>query len=113
MPQSSSTPAISNAPLHDPPSSSLSQLDPIPTSPSQSTPVPHSPSPSTTTLAQPSTLNLHPMQTRSKSGIIKTNSKLCYKAVLDYNFAKPPTYKIVSKPKWCEAMDVEFQALQR
>ena len=54
------------------------------------------------------------MQTRSKSGISKPISKLCYKAVIDYTFTEPPTYKIASTyPKWCEAMDAEFQALQR
>jgi len=55
------------------------------------------------------TLNHHPMQTRSKSGITKPNSKLCYKTILDYTFTEPPTYRIASKyPKWCEAMDAEF-----
>ena len=58
--------------------------------------------------------NQHSMQTRSKSGISKPISKLCYKAVIDYTFTEPPTYKITSTyPKWCEAMDAEFQALQR
>lgn len=61
------------------------------------------------TLAAP---NLHPMQTRSKSNITKPNAKLCYKIVLNYTYTEPPTYKIASKyPKWCEAMDVEYQAL--
>ena len=59
-------------------------------------------------------LNTHPMQTRSKSGISKPNFKLCYKATVDYSYTKPLTYKIASQyPKWCEAMDIEFQALQR
>ena len=58
--------------------------------------------------------NQHSMQTRSKSGISKPISKFCYKAVIDYTFTEPPTYKIASTyPKWCEAMDAEFQALQR
>jgi len=58
--------------------------------------------------------NHHPMQTRSKSGISKPHPKLCYKAVLDYTFTEPPTYRVASQyPKWCEAMDAEFQALQR
>ena len=59
-------------------------------------------------------LNTHPMQTRSKSGISKPNSKLCYKTTINYSYTEPPTYKIASQyPKWCEAMDAEFQALQR
>ena len=54
------------------------------------------------------------MQTRSKNGITKPNTKLCYKTVLDYTYTEPPAYKIASKyPKWCEAMDVEYQALQK
>ena len=54
------------------------------------------------------------MQTRSKSGIVKPNPKLCYKAVLDYTHSEPPSYKIASKyPMWCAAMDAEFQALQK
>ena len=58
--------------------------------------------------------NQHPMQTRSKSAIIKPNFRLCYKAILDYNFIEPPSYKVASKyPVWCEAMDAKFQALQR
>ena len=70
--------------------------------------------PPATALPQPTAVNHHPMQTRSKSGITKPNSKLCYKVVLDYNFTEPPTYKIASKyPKRCEAMNAEFQALQR
>ena len=57
---------------------------------------------------------LHPMQTRSNSGITKPNTKLCYKTVLDYTYTEPPTYKIASKyPKWCEVMDAEYQALQK
>ena len=65
------------------------------------------------TLPIPS-LNSHPMQTRSKNGITKPKSKLCYKATIDYSYTKPPSYKIASQyPKWCEAMDAEFQALQR
>ena len=54
------------------------------------------------------------MQTRSKNGITKPNTKLCYKTVLDYTYTEPPVYKIASKyPKWCEAMDVEYQALKK
>ena len=42
-------------------------------------------------------LNQHPMQTRTKSGISKPKSKLCYKAVMDYTFTEPPSYKISSQ----------------
>ena len=54
------------------------------------------------------------MQTKSKSGISKPKSKLCYKVAMDYTFNEPPSYRIASQyPKWCEAMDAEFLALQR
>ena len=63
---------------------------------------------STTTVS-----NLYPMQTRSKNGITKPNTKLCYKTILDYTYTEPLSFNIASKyPKWCEAMDVEFQALK-
>ena len=87
---SSTDPDVS-IPVHSPIPSSISSLPTTPTVPVQ-----------------------HPMQTRSKSGIVKPNPKLCYKAVLDYTHTEPPFYKIASKhPVWCEAMDAEFQALQR
>nr|POE66419.1 hypothetical protein CFP56_29266 [Quercus suber] len=39
---------------------------------------------------------------------------MSYKVVIDYSYTKPPTYKIAFQyPKWCETMDVEFQALQK
>ena len=64
---------------------------------------------STTTVS-----NLHPMQTRSKSGITKPNTKLCYKTILDYTYTEPPSFRIASKnPKWCKAMDAKFQALKK
>lgn len=54
------------------------------------------------------------MTTRSKSGITKPKSKFYYKAVLDYTYTEPPSYKIVAQyPKWCEAMDAKFKALQK
>uniref|UniRef100_A0A2N9FWE2 Integrase catalytic domain-containing protein n=1 Tax=Fagus sylvatica TaxID=28930 RepID=A0A2N9FWE2_FAGSY len=54
----------------------------------------------------------HPMQTRSKSGIVK--SKLTYAAIVDYTITEPPSYTVASKhSKWCTAMDEEFQALQQ
>ena len=52
------------------------------------------------------------MTTKSKNGILKP--KLCYKAMVDYTYTKPPSYKITSKfPQWVKAMDEEFSALQR
>ena len=52
------------------------------------------------------------MTTRSKNGI--TKPKLCYKAMLDYTYTKPSSYKIASQyPQWIKAMDDEFAALQR
>ena len=43
-----------------------------------------------------------------------TKPKLRYKAVIDYSYTEPPTYKITSQfPKWCDAMDAKFQALQK
>ena len=73
------------------------------------------PSPLPSLLVAPTVRVQHPMQTKSKSGkIVKPNPKLCYKAVLDYTHTEPPSYKVASKyPIWCEAMDAEFQALQR
>lgn len=63
-------------------------------------------------ISQPSTQNQHPMRTRSNSGI--TKPKLCYKAVVDYTYIEPPTYKITPQyPKWCEAMYAEFKTLQK
>ena len=52
------------------------------------------------------------MTTRSKNGI--TKPKLCYKAMLDYTYTKPSSYKIASQyPQWIKAMDDEFATLQR
>ena len=52
------------------------------------------------------------MTTRSKNGI--TKPKLCYKAMLDYTYTEPPSYKIASQyPQWIKAMDDEFASLQR
>ena len=57
--------------------------------------------------------NLHPMQTRSKSGITKPNQKRCYKTIVDNNITEPSSFGIASKfPNWCKAMDEEFQALR-
>ena len=107
-------------------SSPFATLPPLPSQPNSDTLPPSGPSLSIPTLdslcdipsVQPLPITLftnhHPMQTRSKCGISKPHPKLCYKAVLDYNLTKPPTYKVASQyPKWCEAIDAEFQALQR
>ena len=52
------------------------------------------------------------MTTRSKNDISKP--KLCYKAVLDYTFTEPQSYKVASKfSQWVQAMDEEFSTLQR
>ena len=57
--------------------------------------------------------NLHPMQTRSKSGITKPNQKWCYKTIVVNNIIETPSFNIASKfPNWCKAMDEEFQALR-
>ena len=56
--------------------------------------------------------NLHPLQTRSESGITKPNKKWCYKTIVDNNIIETPSFDIASKfPNWCKAMDEEFQAL--
>ena len=88
----------------------ISQPTNIPTAPT-------SPSSSPTSTATPEPVlpivsNHHPMTTRSKHGI--TKKKLCYKAVLDYTFTEPSSYKVASQyPQWTKAMDEEFSALQR
>uniref|UniRef100_A0A2N9EUK7 Integrase catalytic domain-containing protein n=1 Tax=Fagus sylvatica TaxID=28930 RepID=A0A2N9EUK7_FAGSY len=57
-------------------------------------------------------LATHPMQTRSKSGIVKP--KLGYAVQVDYSITEPTTYSVASKhPQWCNAMNEEFQALQK
>jgi hypothetical protein len=67
--------------------------------------------PISTNISLPNPLS-HPMQTRSKSGIIKP--KLTYAALVDYTVTEPPSYTVASKhSKWCIAMDEEFQALQQ
>uniref|UniRef100_A0A2N9J0P4 Cysteine-rich receptor-like protein kinase 10 n=1 Tax=Fagus sylvatica TaxID=28930 RepID=A0A2N9J0P4_FAGSY len=55
----------------------------------------------------------HPMQTRSKSGIIKKKS-FASSTTINYLQTEPPTYTIASKiPEWREAMASEFAALHR
>uniref|UniRef100_A0A2N9FS43 Reverse transcriptase Ty1/copia-type domain-containing protein n=1 Tax=Fagus sylvatica TaxID=28930 RepID=A0A2N9FS43_FAGSY len=108
---------LPNSPLPSPLTSAESQqsqthasshshgpIDPIPTTitllPTSHLPVP---------LVPPIT---HPMQIRSKNGIFKP--KLSYTARIDYNLTEPTTYSTTSKhPQWCNAMDEEFQALQK
>uniref|UniRef100_A0A2N9GH47 Integrase catalytic domain-containing protein n=1 Tax=Fagus sylvatica TaxID=28930 RepID=A0A2N9GH47_FAGSY len=93
-------------------------------SPTSPTPIPAtSPTPiptsiTLTTLPTPSLPvpsvppNTHPMQTRSKNGIFKP--KLGYAAHTDYTLIEPTTYATASKhPQWCNAMDEEFEALQK
>ena len=106
---------ISPAPIVTLPS--VPNLSPtIPPSPNPDFPIPISLNPpiSSSVPPAPTVPVQHSMQTRSKSGIVKPNSKMCYKAVLDYSNSEPPSYKIASKYLvWCAAMDAEFQALQK
>jgi hypothetical protein len=52
------------------------------------------------------------MQTQAKSGIFKP--KVYYIAQPDYLHIEPPSYKVaVQYPKWCTAMQEEYDALQR
>jgi transposase InsO family protein len=108
QPQASPLP-LPNSPLplpNSPLPSSLPSADPIPAS----TPIPLLPTSSLP--VPPAPLITHPMQTRSKSGIFKP--KLGYTAHIDYNLTEPTTYSTASKhPQWCNAMDEEFQALQK
>ncbi|KAM1301045.1 hypothetical protein ACFX2H_012130 [Malus domestica] len=96
--------------------SSLTFTSLTPTSPSShfsgtsSSPHPTAPPP-----PPHSSINNHPMQTRSKSGIYKpkaftaTNHPLLSHLSLDYI---PTTYLQASKhPHWCQAMQEEFNAL--
>ena len=107
------TPPLPVAPLPLPnPPQLQSTITPINTSPIQPIPLspPTNPLPVTSFLATippsaPTTTipNLHPMQTRSKSGITKPNIKLCYNTVLDYTYTEPSSLKITSKyPKWSQ-----------
>uniref|UniRef100_A0A2N9FUI2 Integrase catalytic domain-containing protein n=1 Tax=Fagus sylvatica TaxID=28930 RepID=A0A2N9FUI2_FAGSY len=72
------------------------------------TPVPE---PITTDIPLPHSIP-HPMQTRSKSGIVKP--KLTYAALIDYAVTEPTSYTVASKhSSWCTTMDEEFQAFQK
>ncbi len=64
----------------------------------------------------PSTSNTHSMVTRSKAGISKKKQGFVAKAIPppDYLNTEPSSYSIACKyPQWCDAMQSEFQALQR
>uniref|UniRef100_A0A2N9FEL3 Reverse transcriptase Ty1/copia-type domain-containing protein n=1 Tax=Fagus sylvatica TaxID=28930 RepID=A0A2N9FEL3_FAGSY len=55
----------------------------------------------------------HPMQTRSKSGIVKKKS-FATSTTINYLQTKPPNFTIASKiPEWRVAMASEFDALQQ
>ncbi|KAM2231636.1 hypothetical protein ACFX1S_015876 [Malus domestica] len=62
-------------------------------------------------------LNLHPMQTRSKSGIIKTKALLATiqeSACTDLSLIEPTSYKTAMKdPTWLKAMQEEIDALHK
>ena len=84
-----------SSPLSNPiaPPTTISHTATIPTAP-------NSPSSSPTSTAAPEPAlpiisNHHHMTTRSKHGI--TKKKLCYKAVLDYTFTEPSSYKVASQ----------------
>ena len=54
----------------------------------------------------------HSMTTRAKSGIFK--SKVCYMTQPNYSITEPPSYKIAAQySNWCNAMQEEYDALQR
>uniref|UniRef100_A0A2N9EKD3 Integrase catalytic domain-containing protein n=1 Tax=Fagus sylvatica TaxID=28930 RepID=A0A2N9EKD3_FAGSY len=101
VPEPTATPASSTTAT--PASSS-----PVPLLTTAPTPVPE---PISTDIPLPNPIS-HPMQTRSKNGIVKP--KLTYAALVDYTLTEPPSYTVASKhSKWCTAMDEEFQALQQ
>lgn len=60
-------------------------------------------------------INLHPMQTRSKNGIIKRNAlltTLAESSEVDLSVIEPTSYKNVLKvPIWYKAMQEEIDAL--
>uniref|UniRef100_A0A2N9H7Q7 Integrase catalytic domain-containing protein n=1 Tax=Fagus sylvatica TaxID=28930 RepID=A0A2N9H7Q7_FAGSY len=115
---------LSNSPLPSPISSVESPQSQRHVSPQSNSPllfVPTEPIPTSTTITllptsiipKPQVPSItHPMQTRSKNGIFKP--KLGYTAHTDYSLTEPTTYSTASKhPQWCNAMDEEFQALQK
>uniref|UniRef100_A0A2N9G021 Integrase catalytic domain-containing protein n=1 Tax=Fagus sylvatica TaxID=28930 RepID=A0A2N9G021_FAGSY len=116
--------SLPNSPLPSPFSSAESHSSPSHASPQSHSPIPATspaPIPTSITLTSlptpslpvpPVPPNTHPMQTRSKNGIFKP--KLGYAAHTDYTLTEPTTYATASKhPQWCNAMDEEFEALQK
>ena len=79
----------------------------VPTLPSSSLPIPTVPA------FLPPALPSHPMQTRSKSGIVK-KKVFAASTTIEYLQTEPPSFTIASKiPEWRAAMASEFDALQR
>jgi hypothetical protein len=90
-------------------SDNIPHPNPRPFTPSSSSSLPISAAPVNPSAALPS----HPMQTRSKSGIVK-KKVLATSTTTNYLQTEPPTYKIASQiPEWRAAMASEFDALQR
>jgi transposase InsO family protein len=90
------------------PTATPASSSPVPFLTTAPTPVPE---PISTDIPLPNPIS-HPMQTKSKNGIVKP--KLTYAALVDYTLTEPPSYTVASKhSKWCTAMDEEFQALQQ
>ena len=95
---------------------------PNPTAPAHHTvsPPPSSILPNPTTTINPTatinpipTLSFHPMQTWSKSGIVKKKC-FAFSTTINYLETEPPNYTIASKiPEWRAAMASEFDALHR
>jgi hypothetical protein len=107
------TPTPSLTALTQLPIPELTQPEPIPTppvtlSPSASAPIPTTLPPSSTT----TTSNIHPMQTRLKSGI--TKKKAFHTHTPDYLDTEPPSFTVASSlSPWVQAMEDEFSALHR
>ncbi|XP_070660545.1 uncharacterized protein [Malus domestica] len=109
----SSTPSLAHEPSHSSQSSSSSQFITAQDSPASVVPD-HNPESLQVVLDVPP-LNLHPMQTHSKSGIVK--KKVFFAAahtstVIDLTTTEPATYKSALKvPVWLNAMNEELNAL--
>jgi hypothetical protein len=120
---SSALPNLTVPVHHTANSSPCFSILPNPTAPAHHTASPLPPSsilPNPTTTINPTatinpvpTLSFHPMQTRSKSGIVK---KKCFASSTTINYleTEPPNYTIASEiPEWRAAMASEFDALHR
>lgn len=107
------TPTPSLTALTQLPIPELTQPEPIPTppvtlSPSALAPIPTTLPPSSTT----TTSNIHPMQTRLKSGI--TKKKAFHTHTPDYLDTESPSFIVASSlSPWVQAMEDEFSALHR